>query len=55
MNAFKEGWFTEIGVLNGDQFNVSLKVDRVIHEETSPFQEIRVFDRLVLIVLQTYF
>ena len=45
MNSFKDGWFTETGVLNGHEVAISLKVDRVVHEETSKFQQLLVFDR----------
>ena len=45
MNAFKQGWFSEIGVLNSDGTNLSIKVDEVIYENKSKYQKILVFQR----------
>jgi spermidine synthase len=48
MNTFKAGWFTETGVLNGDRFAVSVKVDKIVHQEKSKYQDIIVFDSPIL-------
>ncbi|GFV15334.1 spermidine synthase [Trichonephila clavipes] len=42
MDAFKKGWFTETGTLNGDQA-MSIQVDEVLYEGKSQFQDIVVF------------
>lgn len=44
MDAFKEGWFTETGTLNGDQA-LSMKVNQVLYHEKSKYQDVLVFDR----------
>ncbi|RWS06010.1 Spermidine synthase-like protein [Dinothrombium tinctorium] len=44
MDSFKNGWFTEQGVLNSDSVAVSIKYDRVLHREKSQFQDILVFE-----------
>jgi spermidine synthase len=44
MDAFKEGWFTETGVLNGNSVAMSIKVDKIVHQEKSQYQDILVFD-----------
>src|SRR5687768_12629852 len=48
MNTFKAGWFTETGVLNGDRFAVSVKVDKIVHQEKSQYQDLIVFDSPIL-------
>jgi len=45
MNSFRNGWFTETGVLNGASVTLSIKAEKVLHEEKSKFQDILVFDR----------
>ncbi|GIY91733.1 spermidine synthase [Caerostris extrusa] len=44
MDAFKKGWFTETGTLNGDQA-LSIQVDEVLYHEKSKYQDILVFNR----------
>jgi len=43
MNSFKEGWFTETGVLNSETTNLSIRVDQIIHSQKSKYQNILVF------------
>lgn len=43
MDSFKNGWFTETGVLNSNLTNLSIKVNQIIHCEKSKFQNILVF------------
>jgi len=43
MDAFKKGWFTETGTLNGDQA-LSIEVEKVLYHEKSKYQDILVFD-----------
>ncbi|GIX96275.1 spermidine synthase [Caerostris darwini] len=43
MDAFKKGWFTETGTLNGDQA-LSIQVDEVLYHEKSKYQDILVFN-----------
>lgn len=43
MDAFKDGWFTETGTLNGDQA-LSMKVNKVLYHERSEYQDVLVFD-----------
>lgn len=45
MDAFKEGWFTEIGAYNTEGTNLSIKNEEVIYETKSNFQNILVFQR----------
>lgn len=47
MEAWKAGWFTEQGVLNGDAVTLSIKAEEVLHKETSKYQELTVFQRYV--------
>jgi len=42
MDAFKKGWFTETGSLNGDN-TLSIEVDAILHKEKSKYQDILVF------------
>lgn len=48
MDAFKKGWFTETGTLNGDQA-LSMEVEEVLYHEKSKYQDILVFDRYRII------
>ncbi|XP_054720990.1 spermidine synthase-like isoform X2 [Uloborus diversus] len=41
MDAFKKGWFTETGTLNGDQA-LSMEVEKVLYHEKSKYQDILV-------------
>ncbi|KAF8770535.1 Spermidine synthase like protein [Argiope bruennichi] len=43
MDAFKKGWFTETGTLNGDQA-ISIEVKNILYHEKSKYQDILVFD-----------
>jgi len=43
MDAFKKGWFTETGTLNGDQA-LSMEVEKVLYHEKSDYQDVLVFD-----------
>ncbi|XP_054159320.1 spermidine synthase-like [Oppia nitens] len=43
MDSFKKGWFTETGVLNSSTTNLSIRVDQIIHEQKSDYQNILVF------------
>lgn len=45
MDHFRPSWFTESGVINSDSINLSVKVDRIIHQEKSKHQNVLVFDR----------
>ncbi|KAI1301710.1 Spermidine synthase [Halotydeus destructor] len=47
MNTFQKGWFTETGVLNKDFVTCSVKVEKVLHEETSKYQRLLVFDSAI--------
>ncbi|XP_015905676.2 spermidine synthase [Parasteatoda tepidariorum] len=42
MDAFKKGWFTETGSLHGDNA-ISIEVDKILHREKTPYQDILVF------------
>ncbi|KAK0175765.1 hypothetical protein PV327_009491 [Microctonus hyperodae] len=44
MNAFKEGWFSEINNDLWPGISVSLQVDHVLHQEKSQYQDILVLD-----------
>lgn len=48
MDSFRQGWFTEIGVLNGNSVTKSIKAEKVLHRERSKYQDILVFDRWVI-------
>lgn len=43
MDAFKKGWFSETGTLNGD-VATSVLVEKVLYHEKSNFQDVLVFD-----------
>ncbi|GIX93754.1 spermidine synthase [Caerostris darwini] len=42
MNAFQEGWFTEIGTLH-DDITLSARVEKVLFHEKSKYQDILIF------------
>ena len=44
MNAHKGGWFTEIGAPKGANVALSILSKRTLHEETSKYQDIIVFE-----------
>ena len=41
----KDGWFTETGVLNSDNVNVSIKMNDVLEKRKSQFQDILLFKK----------
>ena len=45
MNHFRPSWFTESGVINSDSINLSVRVDGIVHQEKSQYQNVLVFDR----------
>jgi spermidine synthase len=45
MDHFQPEWFTETGVLNSHSINLSVKVDKIVHQEKSKYQNVLVFDR----------
>ncbi|RWS23598.1 Spermidine synthase-like protein [Leptotrombidium deliense] len=44
MDSFRNGWFTETGVLNSDYVNISIKYSKLLYSQQSKFQKILVFD-----------
>jgi len=47
MNAFKNGWFSEVSPMWPGQCQ-SLEIEEMLHQEKSKFQDIAVFKSLVL-------
>lgn len=45
MDAHKTGWFTEIGAPKGASVALSIRCERMLHEEQSKYQHIVVFER----------
>ena len=39
------GWFTEVGVLNSKEVTISMKINQVIEQRKSEFQNILVFQK----------
>lgn len=55
MNASKDGWFTETGVINSHSTQISIKVEDVLYHERSKYQDILVFQRYFILLYPILF
>ena len=44
-DSMQKGWFTEKGVLNSDNVSLSIKVDDLLEQRKSQFQDILLFKK----------
>lgn len=45
MATIENGWFVETGVMNSDQIRVAIKIDQVLEQKKSQFQNVLVFEK----------
>lgn len=54
MAIIENGWFMETGVMNSDQVRLAVKIDQLLEQKQSEYQNVLVFQKYVFGPIKFY-